>query len=45
VHKNGTYADRAVLVEGDEAVQTFRSYGWKWGGVWRGVKDYQHFSK
>ena len=45
VHKNGTYADRAVLVEGDEAVQIFNSYGWEWGGAWRYVKDYQHFSK
>ncbi|GIU01597.1 hypothetical protein TSL6_21030 [Sulfurovum sp. TSL6] len=45
VHKKSTYADRAVLLKGDKAVQLFKKYGWKWGGDWSGVKDYQHFSK
>lgn len=45
VHKNSSYADRAVLVKGDQAVQIFEKYGWTWGGDWSGVKDYQHFSK
>jgi len=45
VHKKNTYADRAVLVKGDKAIQVFKMYGWKWGGDWSGVKDYQHFSK
>jgi len=26
-------------------VKIFKKYGWKWGGDWSGVKDYQHFSK
>ena len=26
-------------------VKTFRKYGWKWGGDWKSIKDYQHFSK
>jgi hypothetical protein len=25
-------------------VRAFREVGWAWGGDWRGVKDYQHFS-
>jgi hypothetical protein len=45
VHRVDSYADRAVLLRGDRAVKLFKSYGWKWGGEWRYVKDYQHFSK
>ena len=26
-------------------VKTFKKYGWKWGGEWNSIKDYQHFSK
>jgi len=45
VHKNSTYADKAVLLKHDKATKIFKKYGWKWGGDWSGVKDYQHFSK
>ncbi|BAF71395.1 M15 family metallopeptidase [Sulfurovum sp. NBC37-1] len=45
VHKKSTPADRAVLLRNDRAVKIFKKYGWKWGGDWSGVKDYQHFSK
>jgi len=45
VHQKSTYADKAVLVKGDKAIQIFKSHGWLWGGDWSGVKDYQHFSK
>lgn len=45
VHKNATYADKAVLLKEDKATKIFKKYGWKWGGDWSGVKDYQHFSK
>ena len=43
VHKKDTYADRAVLLRNDKAVKLFKKYGWKWGGDWHGMKDYQHF--
>ena len=43
VHKNSTYADKAVLLKNDKATKIFKKYGWKWGGDWSGVKDYQHF--
>ena len=29
---------------GNVLVRAFREVGWAWGGDWRGVKDYQHFS-
>ena len=45
VHQKSTYADKAVLLNSDKAVQLFKKYGWEWGGDWSGVKDYQHFSK
>ena len=45
VHRKSTYADKAVLLKNDKATNIFKKYGWKWGGDWRGVKDYQHFSK
>lgn len=45
VHKNDTPADKAVLLKNDKATKIFEKYGWKWGGDWRTIKDYQHFSK
>ena len=45
VHKNNTYADKAVLLKHDQATKIFKKYGWEWGGDWSGVKDYQHFSR
>ncbi len=45
VHQKPTYADKAILLKSDQAVQIFKKYDWKWGGDWNGVKDYQHFSK
>jgi len=44
-HQNSSAADRAVLLQDDPAVQIFKAHGWKWGGEWKRVKDYQHFSK
>ena len=45
VHRYNTTADKAVLLKSDKAVKIFKKHGWKWGGDWHGVKDYQHFSK
>lgn len=36
---------KAMLLKDDNAVKIFKKYGWKWGGDWSNVKDYQHFSK
>ncbi len=35
----------ATLTRSSKAVRIFKRYGWKWGGDWRGAKDYQHFEK
>ncbi len=31
--------------ETDFCMQVFESFGFRWGGHWRSVKDYQHFEK
>ncbi len=45
----GSFADRAWarpgMIEPDGiAVRAFAAMGWRWGGGWRSLKDYQHFS-
>ncbi len=34
----------AMISEGDAAWCAFRAIGWTWGGDWRSLKDYVHFS-
>jgi hypothetical protein len=46
---SGTYLDRrnvrpGMIVEGDAVVAAFDAIGWGWGGRWRSLKDWQHFS-
>ena len=43
------WADRsrsspAMIKDGDAAWRAFRAIGWTWGGDWRSLKDYMHFS-
>ncbi len=46
VHKNELLAtDRAMFLKNDIVVKIFKDYGWRWGGDWKGIKDYQHFDK
>lgn len=57
VTKNGVfpagaapYVDRTQdfpgkIDENDLAYRLFTARGWEWGGAWKSVKDYQHFSK
>jgi poly-gamma-glutamate synthesis protein (capsule biosynthesis protein) len=45
-----TAAERAagapgVIRDGDAVVRAFAAQGWGWGGHWRSVRDYQHFSR
>jgi hypothetical protein len=42
-HKSKSLKDKAVLLKKDKAVKIFENYGWKWGGDWITIKDYQHF--
>jgi hypothetical protein len=37
--------NKAVLTSSSKAVLIFKKYGWKWGGDWKNIKDYQHFQK
>ncbi len=45
VHKNSMPQDKAILLRNDKATKIFQKYGWKWGGDFKGIKDYQHFAK
>lgn len=43
------YLDRScrrpgMILRGGVVVGAFRDIGWSWGGDWRTLKDYQHFS-
>lgn len=45
-----TYEDRSAafpykIDENDLAYKLFKEHGFKWGGNWNSVKDYQHFEK
>jgi len=45
-----TYANRSSkfpmkITTTDQAYRLFIKYGFKWGGAWRTLKDYQHFEK
>ena len=37
--------DPGLLRGGDPAVQAFTDRGWRWGGDWQTLKDYQHFER
>lgn len=44
------YLDRTdvrpgMIVRPGQAVGAFDAIGWRWGGDWQGVKDYQHFER
>lgn len=44
------YLDREIealgmIYKNDVLYNTFISHGWKWGGDWNSLKDYQHFEK
>lgn len=39
-----TRSDPGMIRHGDAAWQAFIDVGWKWGGDWNSLKDYQHFS-
>jgi hypothetical protein len=45
----GAYVNRSwhrpgMILPDGVVVRAFASIGWKWGGAWRSLKDYQHFS-
>ncbi len=45
----GSFGDRdwqrqGMIAADNPVVEAFRRIGWKWGGTWNSLKDYQHFS-
>ncbi|SFV71426.1 hypothetical protein MNB_SV-13-1361 [hydrothermal vent metagenome] len=44
IYKNKKAEYQAMLVPKSPATRIFKKYGWKWGGDWKTIKDYQHFS-
>ena len=34
---------KGIIVKNNAAYNIFIQHGWKWGGNWHGMKDYQHF--
>ncbi len=47
---SSSYLDRTTdrpgtIHPGDVVVEAFAEIGWGWGGDWRSLKDYQHFSR
>ncbi len=45
----GHYLDRSLaqpgmILDGDVVVEAFAAIGWGWGGHWRSLEDYHHFS-
>ncbi|MGZ4211478.1 MAG: M15 family metallopeptidase [Actinomycetota bacterium] len=47
--EGAAYVDRrrsavGMIHDGDAVVRAFTSVGWVWGGSWRTLKDYMHFS-
>ena len=39
------YAKNPQIKKGDLIYRLFKKHGFKWGGEWRSLKDYQHFEK
>jgi hypothetical protein len=44
-HRTSSPADKAVILSSDKIVKLFKAKGWRWGGDWHSIKDYQHFDK
>lgn len=42
--RNRSLHRKGMIHEGDIVVRSFARIGWEWGGHWRTLKDYMHFS-
>jgi hypothetical protein len=43
-YRDRSQRGRGMIHPGDVVVRSFAAIGWKWGGDWRTLKDYMHFS-
>jgi hypothetical protein len=39
------YAKNPQIKKGSLIYRLFKQHGFRWGGEWRTLKDYQHFEK
>lgn len=44
-YANRTKTFKYKICKGDPCYKAFISHGFKWGGAWNSLKDYQHFEK
>ena len=44
---NGSYSieNKGTITADSEVVKILKKRGWKWGGDYKSLKDYQHFDK
>ncbi|RLA77157.1 MAG: M15 family peptidase [Epsilonproteobacteria bacterium] len=45
IHRDKKASSRAIIRRDSRITRLFKAKGWKWGGDWRTIKDYQHFEK
>ncbi|MCH9739296.1 MAG: M15 family metallopeptidase [Epsilonproteobacteria bacterium] len=43
VYVNRELTELGMIKRNDIVYKAFKKYGWKWGGDWHSMKDYQHF--
>jgi hypothetical protein len=43
-YTNRSKRAKGMIHAGDKTVRAFEAVGWKWGGYWHSLQDYQHFS-
>lgn len=43
IYKDRTIDAKGVIRENDLIVEEFKKQGWRWGGEWTRLQDYQHF--
>jgi hypothetical protein len=44
-YKDRSIKERGMILKGSNVVNLFKKRGWIWGGDWKSLKDWQHFSK
>lgn len=45
IYLNRNNKQTGMITKGDAVYKIFKQHGWRWGGDWRHIKDYQHFEK
>ena len=45
VRSGHSAGQEVMMLPSDTIVKLFKQRGWRWGGDWKSIKDYQHFDK